>query len=142
MVRLVGGVLAALVVACADHEAAQTDENAAFPDEPLTTVSSDTGALRIAVRTAPSQPPPRGTCAVELHVTNASGAPTDDVSIDVVPLIPSHGHGTSVKPDVVAKGGGDFVVRNVNLYMPGDWELRFTFSGSVSDHAAATITVP
>lgn len=106
------------------------------------TVPSDTGALSVDVRTAPSQPPPRGTIAVELSVRDAQNAPKDGLTIDVVPIMPSHGHGASVKPSVEAKTGGIYVLHDVDLFMAGDWELRLTFSGTANDHATPKITIP
>jgi len=136
-----GIAVAAVALACSSSPSTNGDD-ANFPSDPLMTVSSDTGALRVAVRTAPSQPPPRGTITVELDVRDAHGVPQDGLAIDVVPLMPSHGHGASVKPTVVAKTGGVYLVRDVDLFMPGDWELRLTFAGPVSDHAAPKITIP
>ncbi len=136
-------VAASLALAsCTSESTANAGADATFPADPLTTATSDTGALSLVLRTSPSQPPPRGACAVELTVTDASGAPKDGLTIDVVPWMPSHGHGASVVPSVVAKGGGKYVVTDVDLFMPGEWELRTTFTGPLSDHATPKIEVP
>ncbi len=113
-----------------------------FPADPIATVTSEGGGLRLAVRTSPSQPPPRGTCAVELTVTNVDGSPADGLSLDVVPWMPAHGHGASVRPSTAAKGNGTYLVTNVVFFMPGEWELRTTFTGSITDHAAPVVEVP
>jgi hypothetical protein len=132
----------ALLLAACSSEPAASGADATFPPDPITTAPSDSGALVLAVRTAPSQPPPRGTCTVELSITNAAGAPKDGLTLDIVPWMPAHGHGTSIRPSVVGKGGGKYLVTDVSLFMPGEWELRTTFSGSTSDHAAPEIVVP
>ena len=93
------------------------------------------------MRTAPSQPPPRGTCTVEFVVTDAAGAPKDGLDVTLVPWMPAHGHGASVKPTIVAKGNGRYVATNVDFFMPGQWELRTSFSPG-DDHAAPKLTVP
>jgi hypothetical protein len=131
--------LGAIAACGGGDESGSTDS---FPADPYTNVASTSGALKVAVRTAPSQPPPRGTCTVELTITDATGAPQDGLDVAVVPFMPSHGHGASVKPNVVAKGGGRYLVSNVSLFMPGSWELRATISGRVNDHATAVVTVP
>jgi hypothetical protein len=133
------GVLVAALAGCSGEPAAG---DGAFPAEPLSTTKSQGGALSVAVRTSPSQPPPRGTCAVELTVTDAAGTPVDGLAVVVVPFMPSHGHGASVKPTVTARGGGRYEVANVTLFMPGSWELRTTFSGKVEDRAAPIVNVP
>jgi len=134
-------LLAALTAACSgsnDSEPAGT-----FPSEPYTTVLGDAGRLRITVWTAPEQPPTRGVASVKLAIANAStSAALDDLRVDVVPWMPAMGHGTSVIPTVTANGGGFYVITNVNLYMPGHWELRSKFSDGVQDSAAPAFDVP
>lgn len=138
LLRLLPAIV--LLAACSSADPAGSDANAAFPPDALTTVHTDDGALAVAVRTSPSQPPPRGTCAVELTITDASGAPKDGLALDVVPWMPSHGHGASTKPSIVAKGGGRYVLTDVNFFMPGEWELRTTIGAS--EHADPTLTIP
>lgn len=128
-----------LALAACSSESPRTDANATFPPDPITTVTSDAG-LRVVVRTAPSQPPPRGTCTVELTITDAAGAPKDGLAVDLVPWMPAMGHGASVRPTIAAKGGGKYVATDVSLFMPGEWELRTTIA--TSDHAVPKITVP
>jgi len=128
---------AALVAACGSGDAATS---AGFPRDPYVVATSDSG-LRVEVRTSPTQPPPRGTCALELSISDASG-PRDGLSIAIVPWMPSHGHGASVVPSVSDAGAGKYVVSDVDLFMPGRWELRTTIAGNVTDHVVASIDVP
>src|SRR5262245_24989858 len=114
--------LVAALSACSASEGTG-GESTTFPAEPLTTVPSDADLLRVAVRTAPSQPPSRGPCSVELTIQDASGATKDGLVLDAVPFMPSHGHGASVRPTVEAKGEGIYLLHNVTFYMPGDWQL-------------------
>src|SRR5262249_435167 len=112
-----------------------------FPEAPLATATSEGGGLKIEIRTAPSQPPPRGTCTVQLSLTGSAG-PTDGVDVSVVPWMDAMGHGTSIKPSVTSTGDGKYVISDVSLFMPGTWSLRFTFSGQVNDKATVTVDVP
>jgi hypothetical protein len=122
---------------------ASNPQNASFQDEPpLATLSSDQSQLVIEVRTAPTQPPERGIASVQLVVKDQQGAPEDSLDVSALPWMPAMGHGTSVAPVVSAKGNGTYVLDNVYLFMPGHWELRTTFSGSVSDSATPTFDVP
>jgi hypothetical protein len=117
-------------------------EATSFPAKPLTTLHSDASALTIEVRTAPEQPPGRGVVSVEYRVTDKDGAPVDGLTLEVVPWMPDMGHGSSVKPIVTAEGGGRYVVSNVQLFMPGRWELRTTTFGPVEDRATPSFQIP
>ena len=139
------GVVAGCVLsACASSSSGSSTvsaQNSSFSGNPYVTAVSDDGALHVAVRTDP-EPPPRGTCNIELTVTDANGAPQDGLALSVVPWMPAMGHGSSTKPTVLDEGGGRYLVSNVNMFMPGEWELRCSFSGSVTTHAVPIIAVP
>lgn len=111
-----------------------------FGTTPLTTVSSESGALQVAVFTDP-QPPVRGTVGVRLAVTDAAGAPVTGLTVEVVPWMNAMGHGSSVSPTVTARDGGVYELSNVYLFMPGQWTLRTTLTGSSSDHATPDFLV-
>jgi hypothetical protein len=101
-------------------------------------VTSDGGSLKIAVHSAPDAQPTRGVNTLRLVVTRVSdGTPASDLALDVVPWMPAMGHGASVKPSVEpGPDPGSYTVTNVNLFMPGLWEIRTTIGGSTSDHVA------
>jgi len=113
-----------------------------FSSDAYLTVMSKSGTLSVEVRTSP-QPPQRGTIGVELVVANAGDAALrDGLTVDLVPWMPAHGHGTSVVPTVDAKGQGRYELANVDLFMPGHWELRTTFSGPLMDYVAPAFDIP
>jgi hypothetical protein len=112
-----------------------------FPDDPYIVVTSDQGRLAIEVRTGPSQPPGRGETDVKLVVRDAAGQLVDGLDIEVTPWMPLMGHGTSVTPAVSGGGAGTYFLRTVSMYMPGVWELRTTFSGTVMDTATPVFEV-
>ena len=117
-------------------------ESASFPETPLATFSGEANRLVIEVRTAPDQPPERGVDAVQFVVKDPSGTPQDGLQIAATLWMPAMGHGSSVDPTVTARGKGIYVLDNVYLYMPGHWELRTSFSGSVTDRATPAFDVP
>jgi hypothetical protein len=123
--------------ACSGGAMASTAD--CFSGTPYATAMSDSGSLAIEVRTCP-QPPSRGTNSVELFVS-AAGKPVDGLTVDVTPFMPAMGHGTST-PTITPEGDGKYLVTEVYLYMPGVWQLKTTFSGPVSDHAAPSVSVP
>lgn len=105
-----------------------------FPSAPLEVVKSAKGLVTIQVRTSPTQPPTHGDFDAEVRLTDAQDKPLDAMQIDVQPWMPVHGHGAT-KPEVIAKGGGRFVLQRLQLVMPGAWELRTTITGAVDDSA-------
>ncbi len=118
-------VLCALLFACAPA----SDGSMAFPSAPYATTQTPSGAYTIALRTAPSQPPPRGEMDLLLSVSDGAQQPVDGLTLGVVPWMPAMGHGSSIAPIVTARGGGDYLVTNVVLPMPGTWELRVSGAG-------------
>ena len=85
-----------------------------------------TRALSIKLMDAMPAPPQKQSNALILQVVDAAGMPVDGATVSVTPFMPDHGHGSSVKPTVTAKGGGLYDVANVYLPMPGLWRLTVT----------------
>jgi hypothetical protein len=142
MVRTVLLAAVALAIAlpgCSDDTSVA---EASFPVDSLMTVTSQSGALRIDVRTTPQQPPSRGVSSVDYRVVDANQKPVDGLTISVVPWMPDMGHGASTTPTVEAMGNGHYVVTNVEMFMPGRWDLRTTISGSSDDSATPEFEVP
>jgi hypothetical protein len=147
MTRL--GLLALLLAATACSSATATPaassdagatDDAILAAAPYASVVTDTG-LHVDVRTDP-QPPPRGTFNVILDIKDGAGNPVDGLTIDAVPWMPAMGHGSSIRTNVSAEGGGRYAIGNVGMFMPGDWELRLTMSGGASAHATPIIPIP
>lgn len=116
---------------------------AVFPVDALESVTS-AGGLHIDVRTAPTQPPPRGNVTVQFLITDGLGAPVNGLAIDVVPWMPAMGHGTSQEPVVTPRAQGEYLITNLNLFMPGQWELRTNIVGSnapAPDRAVPTLQI-
>lgn len=134
----------ALLAACASASPSSSSEGAmTFPDAPYGALATEPTHLSVELRTAPSQPPVRGTSAAELRVSDAAGIGREGLVVTVTPWMPAHGHGTAVSPVVTAQGGGVYVVENLALPMPGTWELRIamTGEGGFEDHATTTLEV-
>jgi hypothetical protein len=134
--------LASLLLASCASSGDEAGGDVGFPVEPYTSVSTEAGALSVAVRTSPEQPPSRGVVSVELTVTDPGGAPVDGLVVEPTLWMPAMGHGTSVTPTVSPAGKGRYVLTNVNLYMAGRWELRTRFSGAATDRAVPVLEVP
>lgn len=131
---------AILVFALGCSQAAKTGDMT-FQSAPLETVTSTSGALTAALY-APASGSLRGAEQFKLHIDDASGAPKDELSLSVVPWMPSHAHGTSVVPVVVSSGHGDYVLSDMNLFMPGRWQLLVSVTGAMTDSFTLILDVP
>jgi len=113
-----------------------------FPTDPLAAVTSDGGKLKLAVWTSPDQPPSRGMLTVKILARDASSStPVDGLMLDIKPVMPSMGHGTPVKPTVMAEGGGVYLASDVDLFMAGLWDLDISITGAVTDTCVVPIDV-
>jgi YtkA-like len=118
-----------------------TGSIAEFPPAAFSTTMTDSGAMRVEVRTSP-QPPTRGGIDAELTITDAvSGAPLDGLILQIRPWMPVMNHG-AIMATVAPEGSGKYLVTEVDLYMAGLWELRTTISGPLSDHVAPQFQIP
>lgn len=66
---------------------------------------------------------------VHLALTDATGEPIGEASIEVDGGMPEHGHGLPTKPRVTRSlGGGRYEVEGVRFNMGGWWEVSFVIS--------------
>jgi hypothetical protein len=105
-----------------------------FANAPNSEVNSTSGALHVALRTAP-YPATLGPTAFELTVTDPSGAPVDGLTLDVTPWMPAHGHGSIPKPVATPTGFGRYTTTTTNISMVGKWILKIDITGG-------TLTAP
>lgn len=112
-----------------------------FPDEPLLRLVSQSGELDVEVRTSP-QPPGRGTNEALFTITQReTGAPATGLRFTVEPWMPGHGHGSPTVPTVEERGEGDYLVRDIDFTMAGEWELRVRITAPQQDGFDATFHV-
>ena len=140
---LASAALPLLVLACQGASSVSGSAGGVdFASAPLVTAPSASQSLMLAAWTAPEQPPTSGVIAVRLFVGDATtDAGVDGLVLNVVPEMPAMGHGTSMQPTVSALGSGMYLATNVDLFMPGEWDLDITITGAVSDQATVPIDV-
>jgi len=133
-VRRLAPVIALLAAAACSSSSAPADGGAPGAD---TACGRDTradkyvaGLAKLAneleVRIADAKPAPPATGENEWTVTvvtASTGAPVDGATLEVVPFMPDHGHGSAVKPVVTPAGVGRFDVKRVYLSMAGLWKV-------------------
>lgn len=131
---------------CSSSPAAesQTAESpGTFPAAPLMSMSSASGTLHVEVRSSPTQPPQLGNGSWSYTITDtANGEAATGLSLSVVPWMPAMAHGTSTTPSVSDTGGGVYVIDDVVLFMPGQWELRTAISGPEADNLVVSVDIP
>jgi hypothetical protein len=101
------------------------DDPRVFAYAPNLTVTSAGGTLKFVLVESDPAPPARGNDTWTLRVTDASGQPMANMSLSVQTLMPNHGHGSSVTPQITNQGGGNYRVTPLYLFMPGVWRIRF-----------------
>lgn len=134
--RPLGAMALAAVLACSSA----ATPAATFSGPTYARVTSSGGGCTVAVRTSP-QPPQVGVNMVELTVTGADGVAMDGLAVELTPMMPAHGHGSSVHPTVEPMGGGVYVAHEVSLYMAGTWELHTHLGGSMNEDATIVLDV-
>jgi hypothetical protein len=75
-----------------------------------------------------------GINTVDVIVHDKNDADVMGAEITVTPWMPEMGHGVKEEPTVIERGGGLYSVENVEISMPGHWELRVEVKkGKVED---------
>lgn len=125
--------------ACSGGSAGSMGE---FPTESLLALTTESGSLRVEVRTLPDQPPTRGDVTMQLSIRDVqTGVPEVGLGLKVVPWMPAMGHGTSIKPTIFESSPGIYQLDHLILFMPGTWQIRTDFEGSVSEHVVPTLEI-
>lgn len=136
----------AVCAGCSSSPAAESqaaESPGTFPATPLMSVVSASGALRVEVRSSPTQPPELGNGSWSYTIMDtASEKPATGLSLAVVPWMPAMGHGTSTVPSVSDMGDGVYVIDDVVLFMPGQWALRTSISGAETDNLVVNVDIP
>ena len=105
----------------------------------VASVTSESGKLKVEVF-APAQPLRRGLQRLRIHITEqATGKPAPGLQLAIQPWMPNMGHGVSELPTITEPQPGDFEISELDLFMPGTWELRLTLSGVASDKAVVVL---
>jgi hypothetical protein len=90
--------------------------------------ASADGTMKVSFVAAQPAPPQKGTNTWTVHVTDAGGKAVDGATIDVKPFMPDHNHGSSITPQVVPMGSGDYHVELLDFFMPGVWQSTLTIT--------------
>lgn len=90
---------------------------------------SDGGTYEVIMKDASPAPPDVGINAFTLDIDGATGAV-------LRPWMPLHGHGTVPSTFTLTDNGdGTWSTGDMDLFMPGLWELELTLSGAAEEAA-------
>jgi hypothetical protein len=81
------------------------------------------GTYQITLMNGDPAPPAIGVNTWQIKAEDATGSPMTD--LNVVPFMPDHGHGTSVKAAITAQPDGTLSVTPLYLFMGGVWRVEF-----------------
>lgn len=92
-----------------------------------TEVRSNGGAYFVRFETIPSPIPTNELFSMRVQVLDESGhaLATEGISLSADAAMPHHHHGMNVRPRVSRNDDGSFLVRGMQLHMPGYWEIYF-----------------
>lgn len=158
-VAILPPLLALVLSACPDNTATQDDAGTAAsggsggdgsnvgsgaPFSLGMTAPSDDAAFQVKLLSATPAPPQKYENDWVVEVLDMDGAPLVDADLYFVqPYMPIHGHDGSFEPDITAGDApGTFVVKRINLWMGGPWEVRFFVkSGDIDDRAVIDVFI-
>lgn len=103
--------------------------------KPNMTITSKTGGMKVTLVSSDPSPPAKAVNTWSLHVTDGSGTAMPSVPLNVDTLMPDHGHKSTTIPQISNKGGGDYGVTLLDLFMPGVWHVWFFSSTASADTA-------
>src|SRR5687767_4854481 len=95
------------------------------------------GVLAFRLEQVAPAPPARGINVFQLHIQDGSGAPmVGELRVD--PHMPDHGHGSAIRPRVVAGESGQYTIEQLYLFMAGVWriDLEARADGTMLDRKA------
>ena len=84
-------------------------------------------------------PPDVGDNTWTVMITDLGGSPLEAGSVELVPFMPQHGHGTQPSSFAAEPGlePGEFMSTAIDLFMPGLWEVTFEVThGETTDEVS------
>ncbi len=80
----------------------------------------------------------KGSNTWEIQVRTLAGQAIDGLTIQAVPKMPDHGHGTSITPLTTDEGAGAYLISPLYLYMGGYWTITLNIRPPASDGGASS----
>jgi hypothetical protein len=85
------------------------------------------------IATISPDPAQLGRNILTVQINGANGIPVTGATLQVVPFMTTHGHGSSENPVVTENGAGSYTAQRVTFTMSGTWRVTLTAtSGALS----------
>jgi hypothetical protein len=149
--RFIGAAAVSVVIACGgsggkgsdEHQHQDVASDVCHSETGFDTYSdgmskTSDGGMTVALTGAVPAPPAQFDNEWTLVVTDAAGEPVVGATIEVLPWMTEHGHGSNVAPVVQDNEDGTYTVTDINLHMVGVWDTRVTVA--TSDGAREDVT--
>jgi hypothetical protein len=96
---------------------------ATAPSALPSTLCSNGGGFGVEITAAPASIPRGDLFQMEVQVRDGcrSGPPSANIELQVVAVMPGHGHGMNTHPRVAPAAPGRFLVTGLRFHMPGSW---------------------
>ena len=90
------------------------------------------GTYDIKLVTSTPGPPQKGNNAWLVQIADAQGQPVTGATLQAVPFMPDHGHGTAIVPAITELGSGQYRIDPLDLFMAGLWRVTLTVTHAAS----------
>ena len=104
------------------------------------------GTIDFQLMSADPAPPARGdnTWIIQVNAGSSQGTPLTGASLEAMPFMPAHGHGTPKAVVVTPMAdAGQYKLEPVNMWMPGVWETTIQASqGTSTDTVVYRFCIP
>lgn len=99
-------------------------------------LSKSGNLIRATFVSADPAPPIKGDNVWVIEIDNLSGTPLSGLDVEVIPMMPDHGHGTPIAVEITElETPGHYQLSPVNLFMTGYWQIPvdLTLAGGEED---------
>ena len=88
----------------------------------------ESSAAKLTVLSASPEEPVRGLNNWRVMLSDLEDNALTGCEITLTPYMPDHGHGVATTPTVTEGEAGQYQIDQIELIMPGLWEMRFEIS--------------
>ena len=88
----------------------------------------ESSTAKLTVLSANPEEPVRGLNSWRVMLNDLEGNALTGCEISLTPYMPDHGHGVATTPVITEGEAGQYQIDQIELIMPGLWEMRFEIS--------------
>ena len=88
----------------------------------------ESSLAKLTVVGANPEEPTRGLNSWQIMLSDLEGNALTGCNLSLTPYMPEHDHGVATIPEITEGEGGQYEVDQIELIMPGLWDMRFEIS--------------